>query len=77
LSLPKATDGDAALAKKSLRFIFSHSALRYGWDNPNVFTICILKNSGNTISGRQEVGCGLRISVNGTFKLSQTPVTVR
>ena len=43
------------------RFIFSHSALREGWDNPNVFVICTLKHSDNTISRRQEVGRGLRI----------------
>lgn len=46
------------------RFIFSHSALREGWDNPNVFTLCTLKHSDNTISRRQELGRGLRISVN-------------
>ena len=46
------------------RFIFSHSALREGWDNPNVFVICMLKHSDNTISRRQEVGRGLRLSVN-------------
>jgi len=46
------------------RFIFSHSALREGWDNPNVFVICTLKHSDNTISRRQEVGRGMRISVN-------------
>jgi len=46
------------------RFIFSHSALREGWDNPNVFVICILKRSFSNISRRQEVGRGLRISVD-------------
>jgi type III restriction enzyme len=46
------------------RFIFSHSALREGWDNPNVFTIAMLKHSDNNSSRRQEVGRGLRISVN-------------
>lgn len=46
------------------RFIFSHSALREGWDNPNIFTLCMLKQSDNTISRRQEVGRGLRIAVN-------------
>jgi type III restriction enzyme len=46
------------------RFIFSHSALREGWDNPNVFQICTLKNSDNTITKRQEVGRGMRICVN-------------
>ncbi|MFN3616345.1 MAG: glycoside hydrolase TIM-barrel-like domain-containing protein, partial [Rubrimonas sp.] len=43
------------------RFIFSHSALREGWDNPNVFVMCMLKHSDNTISRRQEVGRGLRL----------------
>jgi type III restriction enzyme len=47
-----------------VRFIFSHSALREGWDNPNVFVICALKHSDNTISRRQEVGRGLRLAVN-------------
>ena len=47
-----------------VRFIFSHSALREGWDNPNVFVICALKHSDNSISRRQEVGRGLRLSVN-------------
>ncbi len=46
------------------RFIFSHSALREGWDNPNIFQICTLKNSSNDIQRRQEVGRGLRICVN-------------
>ncbi|MGE4273807.1 MAG: type III restriction-modification system endonuclease [Desulfitobacterium sp.] len=47
-----------------LRFIFSHSALREGWDNPNVFQICTLKQSGSDVRKRQEVGRGLRLSVN-------------
>ncbi|MCK5374534.1 MAG: DEAD/DEAH box helicase family protein, partial [Alphaproteobacteria bacterium] len=42
--------------EEPVRFIFSHSALREGWDNPNVFVICTLKHSDNTISRRQEVG---------------------
>jgi len=46
------------------RFIFSHSALREGWDNPNIFQICTLKHSDSTISKRQEIGRGLRIGVN-------------
>lgn len=47
------------------RFIFSHSALREGWDNPNVFQICTLRSSGGSdISRRQEVGRGLRLCVN-------------
>lgn len=46
------------------RFIFSHSALREGWDNPNVFQICTLKHSMNQMSKRQEVGRGLRLCVD-------------
>lgn len=46
------------------RFIFSHSALREGWDNPNVFQICALKHSDNNTAKRQEVGRGLRLCVN-------------
>lgn len=47
-----------------VRFIFSHSALREGWDNPNIFQICTLKKSNSEISKRQEIGRGLRICVN-------------
>jgi type III restriction enzyme len=47
-----------------VRFIFSHSALREGWDNPNIFQICTLKQSNNDTSRRQEIGRGLRLSVN-------------
>jgi type III restriction enzyme len=50
--------------KEPMRFIFSHSALREGWDNPNVFQICTLKQSGSDVRKRQEVGRGLRLSVN-------------
>ena len=50
--------------EEPVRFIFSHSALREGWDNPNVFVIYALKHSDNTVSRRQEVGRGLRLSVN-------------
>ena len=50
--------------KEPVRFIFSHSALREGWDNPNVFVICMLKHSDSEISRRQEVGRGLRLAVN-------------
>ncbi len=46
------------------RFIFSHSALKEGWDNPNVFQICTLKHSDSTVKKRQEVGRGLRLCVN-------------
>lgn len=63
---------DLILKKKELllsfeeptRFIFSHSALREGWDNPNVFQICTLKHSDNITAKRQEVGRGLRLCVN-------------
>ena len=48
------------------RFIFSHSALREGWDNPNVFQICTLKHSSSNIQRRQEVGRGLRLCVNSS-----------
>lgn len=59
-----------------VRFIFSHSALREGWDNPNVFVICTLKHSDNTISRRQEVGRGLRLSVNQNGDRMDHPATV-
>lgn len=47
-----------------VRFIFSHSALKEGWDNPNVFQICTLKDTGNEMKKRQEVGRGMRLCVN-------------
>ena len=50
--------------RSPVRFIFSHSALREGWDNPNVFQICTLKQSSNEVRKRQEVGRGLRLCVN-------------
>lgn len=50
--------------KSPVRFIFSHSALREGWDNPNVFQICTLKQSSSEIRKRQEVGRGMRLCVN-------------
>lgn len=50
--------------REPVRFIFSHSALREGWDNPNVFQICTLKQSGSDVRKRQEVGRGLRLAVN-------------
>ncbi|MHB1656109.1 MAG: type III restriction-modification system endonuclease [Burkholderiales bacterium] len=59
-----------------VRFIFSHSALREGWDNPNVFVICALKHSDNTISRRQEVGRGLRLSVNQNGDRMDQPAIV-
>ncbi len=51
--------------ESKLRFIFSHSALKEGWDNPNVFQICTLKEAGaSEIRRRQEIGRGLRLAVN-------------
>jgi type III restriction enzyme len=47
-----------------LRFIFSHSALREGWDNPNVFVICTLNDSTSEVKKRQEIGRGLRLPVS-------------
>lgn len=50
--------------RSPVRFIFSHSALREGWDNPNVFQICTLKTSSSEVRKRQEVGRGLRLCVD-------------
>lgn len=50
--------------QEPLRFIFSHSALREGWDNPNVFQICTLNETRSTIKKRQEIGRGLRLPVD-------------
>ncbi|MBR1431826.1 DEAD/DEAH box helicase family protein [Ruminococcus sp.] len=50
--------------RSPVRFIFSHSALREGWDNPNVFQICTLKQSTSEVRKRQEVGRGMRLCVN-------------
>lgn len=59
-----------------VRFLFSHSALREGWDNPNVFVMGMLKKSDNTISRRQEIGRGLRLAVNQHGERMDNPVTV-
>ncbi|WP_425447854.1 type III restriction-modification system endonuclease [Dethiothermospora halolimnae] len=50
--------------EEPLRFIFSHSALKEGWDNPNVFQICTLNETGSEVKKRQEIGRGLRLAVN-------------
>lgn len=50
--------------EEPLRFIFSHSALREGWDNPNVFQICTLNETASTMKKRQEIGRGLRLAVD-------------
>lgn len=59
-----------------VRFIFSHSALREGWDNPNVFVMGMLKKSDSTISRRQEIGRGLRLAVNQHGERMDDPATV-
>lgn len=59
-----------------VRFVFSHSALREGWDNPNVFVMGMLKKSDNTVSRRQEIGRGLRLSVDQNGERMDNPVTV-
>lgn len=60
----------------ALRFIFSHSALREGWDNPNVFTLGFLKKATAGDSRRQEVGRGLRLAVDRNGDRADNPVTV-
>jgi type III restriction enzyme len=76
LSYPTDSDSEEAVAKKNVRFIFSHSALREGWDNPNVFVMCMLKHSDNSISRRQEVGRGLRLAVDKTGERIDHPAIV-
>ena len=60
--------------RSPVRFIFSHSALREGWDNPNVFQICTLKQSSSEVRKRQEVGRGLRLCVNQDGERMDTSV---
>ena len=60
--------------RSPVRFIFSHSALREGWDNPNIFQICTLKQSGSDVRKRQEVGRGLRLCVNQSGERMDTNV---
>ena len=64
LSFPAPDDDDETLRKKQVAFIFSHSALREGWDNPNVFQICTLNQTASLTKKRQEVGRGVRLAVN-------------
>lgn len=59
-----------------VRFIWSHSALREGWDNPNIFVMGMLKKSDNTTTRRQEIGRGLRLSVDKHGERMDNPVTV-
>ncbi len=65
---------DRDSVRSPVRFIFSHSALREGWDNPNVFQICTLKQSGSDVRKRQEVGRGLRLCVNQNGERMDTNV---
>ena len=60
-----------------LRFIFSHSALREGWDNPNVFQICTLNETKSDLKKRQEIGRGLRLCVNHTGQRIYEPTVNR
>jgi type III restriction enzyme len=62
--------------EEPVRFIWSHSALREGWDNPNVFVMGVLKKSDNTTTRRQEIGRGLRLSVDQHGERMDNPVTV-
>jgi type III restriction enzyme len=62
--------------EEPVRFIWSHSALREGWDNPNVFAMGMLKKSDNTMTRRQEIGRGLRLSVDQHGERMDNPVTV-
>ncbi len=62
--------------EEPVRFVWSHSALREGWDNPNVFVMGMLKKSDNTTTRRQEIGRGLRLSVDQHGERMDNPVTV-
>lgn len=62
--------------EEKARFIFSHSALREGWDNPNVFVLGMLKRSDNTVSRRQEIGRGLRLAVDARGERTDDPLAV-
>ncbi|WP_030014522.1 type III restriction-modification system endonuclease [Curtobacterium sp. S6] len=62
--------------EEPVRFIWSHSALREGWDNPNVFVMGMLKKSDNTTTRRQEIGRGLRLAVDQHGARMDNPVTV-
>lgn len=62
--------------EEPVRFIWSHSALREGWDNPNVFVMGMLKKSDSTTTRRQEIGRGLRLAVDQHGERMDNPVTV-
>ena len=64
LSFPGPADCDEDRRRRQVAFLFSHSALREGWDNPNVFQICTLNQSVSEVRKRQEVGRGMRLCVD-------------
>lgn len=64
LAFPDPRDDEATRRKKQVSFIFSHSALREGWDNPNIFQICTLNQTASEIKKRQEIGRGVRLAVD-------------
>jgi len=64
LSFPGPEDDEETRRDKQIAFIFSHSALREGWDNPNIFQICTLNQTASIVKKRQEVGRGVRLAVN-------------
>lgn len=64
ISFPAQGDDDEARAKKRIQFIWSHSALKEGWDNPNVFQICTLVETADKLTKRQKIGRGLRLCVD-------------
>ena len=64
LAFPSKGDDDETRRKKKVAFIFSHSALREGWDSPNVFQICTLNQTASDMKKRQEIGRGVRLCVN-------------
>jgi type III restriction enzyme len=66
LSFPEEGDDEETKLKRQVRFIFSHSALREGWDNPNVFQVRVLRAVNTERSRRQQVGRGVRLAVDQT-----------
>jgi len=77
LSFPEKTDDEETRRKKRVAFIFSHSALREGWDNPNVFQICTLNQTASLVKKRQEVGRGIRLCVDQTGqRVHEEPVNI-
>lgn len=77
LSFPDTDDDEETRRKKQVSFIFSHSALREGWDNPNIFQICTLNQTISAIKKRQEVGRGIRLAVDQSGRrLHDTAVNI-